>query len=80
MNWTEPKPPTKGESYYDHTICKTPLGELKIEWKSWKDSPSYDIDLNGEWIGSEYSLEDAKKVAEKFLVNKRDELSEYLNK
>jgi len=63
MNWTEPKPPTIDVSFYDHVKSETPLGELMIEWKSWKDSPSYDIMLNGDWIGVEYSLEEAKTAA-----------------
>lgn len=76
--WTEPKPPTKGLSYYDHTICNTPLGEFIIEWKSWKENDSYDITLNrDEWIGSEYSLEDAKERVKDFLIQKHRELSEY---
>ena len=79
MNWTEPKPPTEGISFYDHTICETPFGKLTIEWKSWKQSGSYDVMLNdGEWIGAEYDLESAKELARNYLVKKHKELSELL--
>jgi len=81
MNWTEPKPPTEGESNYDHVRLQTPLGEIIITWKSWKESPSYDIEIGfGEWIGCEYSLEDAKEKAETYLVDKWKELDLFLNK
>ena len=79
MNWTEPKPPTERISFYDHTICETPFGKLTIEWKSWKQSGSYDVMLNdGEWIGAEYDLESAKELARNYLVKKHKELSELL--
>ena len=79
MNWTEPKPPTEGISYYDHTICETPFGKLKIEWKSWKESDSYDVMLNdSDWVGAEYDLESAKELARNYLVKKHKELSELL--
>ena len=68
MNWTEPKPPTDGESCYDHVKCETPLGLIKIEWKSWKESPSYDVSLDDNWIGQEYSLKEAKKLSLDYLT------------
>lgn len=78
MNWTEPNPPTEGESYYDHTKLETPLGKFIIEWKSWKESPSYDIMLGADWIGCEYELEDAKQNAEYYLINRFKELEVFL--
>lgn len=79
-NWTEPKNPTEGFSYYDHTICETPFGKLKIEWKSWKESPSYDVMLNDrDWVGVAYDLESAKELARNYLVKKHKELSELLS-
>lgn len=80
MKWTEPKPPTKGESYYDHCTSDTPLGVFKIEWKSWKDSPSYDVMLNDDWICTEYSLEDAKKLARFYIEETHRQLTEFLYK
>jgi hypothetical protein len=61
MNWTEPKPPTKDVSYYNHTTLETPLGKFIIEWKSWKKYDSYSISIIGDkYIGEGNDLEDAK--------------------
>lgn len=79
MIWTEAKPPTKGESHYDHITCETPLGRCIIEWKSWKYTPSYGVELNNEWIGSEDSLLGAKAIARSYLVHKYNELNDFLN-
>jgi|AntDeeMinimDraft_6_1070357.scaffolds.fasta_scaffold00887_12 hypothetical protein len=68
MKWTEPNPPTDGESYYDYVKCETPLGLVKIEWKSWKERPSYDVSLVDTWIGQEYSLKEAKKLVLDYLT------------
>ena len=78
MNWTEQKPPTEGVSFYDHVSLETPLGLIMIEWKSWKDSPSYDIMIDGNWLGVEYDLGTAKCKAIQFLKSKLDELNKFL--
>ncbi len=78
MNWTEESNPKEGVSYYDHTISETPLGKCIIEWKSWKENPSYDIQLNDEWIGCESDLETAKEAAKVYLVNRLNELKLFL--
>ena len=80
MNWTEQKPPTEGESFYDHITCKTPLGEVLIEWKSWKKDSDYSIMLNDVYLGTEYGLNEAKYHAEKYLMEKLKELVEFLAK
>lgn len=80
MNWTEPNPPTKDVCPYDHVDCDTPLGLMRIDWKSWKESPSYDIELGDFWIGVEYDLDKAKEVAENYLISKAKELNDYLQK
>jgi len=78
IHWTAECKPNMGVSHYDHTISETPLGKFIIEWKSWKENPSYDIQLNGEWIGCEYDLNDAKEKAKEYLANKYNELKLYL--
>ena len=78
MNWTEPKPPTEGVSYYDHITTETPLGKVKIEWKSWKERPSYSITIGDDYIDTEYDLEEAKELARSYLVKKHKELSDFL--
>jgi hypothetical protein len=78
MKWTEPKPPTKGVSYYDHTTCQTPLGRCKVEWKSWKNSPDYDLYFEDEYITFAYTLEEAKEMALEYLINTKDNLDKFL--
>lgn len=52
---------------YDHTLGDTPMCTFLITWKSWKDSPSYDIEIyEGSWLGSESSLEEAKQLAQTY--------------
>jgi len=79
MNWTEPKPPKQGISYYNYITCETPLGKAIIEWKSWKDNTSYDLEIDGKLIACEYSLDDAKEKALEYLVDKEKDLNLFLN-
>ena len=79
MKWTENKPPTEGISFYNHTITETPIGKIIIEWKGWKDQPSYDIMIDGEWIGVEYELTDAKNIALNFIKEKSEKLVTFLS-
>lgn len=80
LKWSEESPPNDIISY-NHIKCETPIGELVIDWKGWKDDPSYDAYLTGSnyvWIGSESSLEDAKEQAKKFMEHKIKELQEFM--
>lgn len=77
--WSDPKPPTKDVSNYDHIICQTPLGRMIIEWKSWKNQPSYDVELDGVWSFCVYDLEEAKQKAETYLRGKSEELITFLS-
>lgn len=80
MEWTKNKGIVPSVSHYDHIILMTPIGDFIIEWKSWKENPSYDITFRDtEWISSEYSLEDAKEVVLKYIINKKNKLIEFLN-
>lgn len=78
MKWTEPKKSTDGVSFYDHTIAETPIGRMIIEWKSWKESPSYDVMLDNEWIGVDYDLESAKQIGVNHLNEKLKKLTAYM--
>lgn len=78
MKWTEPTKATKGVSSYDHVIAETPIGRMIIEWKSWKDQPSYDVMINNDWVGVEYDLEDAKDIGVDYLNNLLKKLTEYM--
>lgn len=78
MNWTEPKPPTKGISHYDHVICETPLGQAIIEWKGWKESDSYSLTIGNDYVGEGWDLDDAKRLAKEYLTEKKNQLSLFL--
>ena len=78
MNWTKEKQPTEGISHYNHTILETPIGEFIIEWKGWKERPSYDVMLKGEWIGCEYDLQSAKEIAKNHLIDLFNQLNGFM--
>ena len=56
----------------------TPLGQAIIEWKDWQEDDYCTITLNGEWIGSETSVSRAKDRLESYLIEKYEELKEFL--
>ncbi len=64
LKWSDPSPGKEGVSHYDHVIAETPLGEIKLEWKSWKeyDEPCGSMPW-GEWIVG-FTLEEAKSKAQ----------------
>lgn len=78
MNWTEPQPPTAGASNYTHVTCETPLGRAIIEWKGWKDDDSYVVSIQNNYIGSEYSLQDAKDLVKRHLLEIQKQLLDFL--
>ena len=63
LEWSEPCEPTEG-CRYDHVVCVTPLGAIRLEWKSWKayDSPTGEMPWGEFIIG--HSLEEAKAEAQ----------------
>jgi len=79
MKWTENNPPIEGISFYNHTISETPIGKIIIEWKAWKDNISYDVMIDGEWIGVEYDLTKAKDIALLYIKEKSENLLSFLN-
>ena len=77
MNWTEENEANNSISY-NHVICDTPIGQIIIEWKGWKERPDYSIDIDNKYIGTEYTLDNAKLIAKDYLNNKLNELSIFL--
>jgi uncharacterized protein (DUF2126 family) len=61
--WSVPSPPNTYCSY-DHTFADTPFGRYQIEWKGWKDHPSYGTEFAGQYIGDENSLDAARASAQ----------------
>jgi hypothetical protein len=65
LQWSEPAPGKEGVSHYDHVIAETPLGQIKLEWKSWKehDSPGGMMPWD-EWVVGN-TLDEAKADAQR---------------
>jgi hypothetical protein len=65
LQWSDPRKPDGKESFQDHCVAISSIGEYRIEWKSWKgDGAGYGIDSALGWVGCEYSLDDAKAAAQ----------------
>ena len=45
VKWSDPRSPTEGGCRYNHVTADTPLGTITIEWKGWKDRPSFTCEL-----------------------------------
>ena len=78
MNWSEEKLPNESCSY-NHITCDTPIGQFIIEWKGWKDLEDYVLMINGNYIGVEWDLNDAKESAKDYIIRKKTELEIYCN-
>lgn len=77
--WSYPTLPNN-DSFYDHITLQSPLGLIIIEWKSWKELPSYDITnkTTGEWLGCEYDLRGAQNKVNELITNKFTELKIFI--
>lgn len=65
--WSEPSAPT-GYCFYDHCVADTPVGPIRIEWKSWKKYDSYCVSCEFLEYPTKHtcsSLEEAKAEAQK---------------
>lgn len=67
LTWTDPAPPNGKTCFYDHVTAETPLGQYRIEWKSWKRYDAYVLSgpPTADVIEAETNLDDAKACAQK---------------
>lgn len=80
MSWSEISDPKEGVSYYTHTTLETPLGKAILEWKGWKEYPSYSVTIDGEYISEEYgTIDEAKEKVREYLTEKLNQLSTFLS-
>ena len=77
MKWSEIKEANKYVNY-THINCETPMGEFIIDWKGWKENPSYDSHINGDYIGTNYDLDGAKSFCEEYIKDKSISMFKYL--
>jgi DnaJ-domain-containing protein 1 len=84
--WSDVLKPTDSIRY-THSYTETPIGIFTIEWKAHKeDYHDYTIYLRPDgfgqseiYIGTGWDLEDAKKIVENYLTEKRDSLAKFLS-
>lgn len=65
LDWSEPRPPTEGVCSYNHVVASTPLGDISLEWKGWKEwgeGPSGEMPWGEFIIGND--LAEAKQNAQ----------------
>ena len=75
IEWSDPQKPEQHGCSYDHVRASTPIGDIYIEWKSWKGRPSYTCDMpNGGFI-CEDSLDAAKQKVAQHLLDVSDRLN-----
>lgn len=71
LTWSEERKPSEGTCGYDHVISTTLFGDIRIEWKSWKEYDSYTVYMPFEVDGSSpvfngYTLDEAKELAYRY--------------
>ncbi len=64
---------------YKHIKLETPLGIIFIDQKGQKENPDYTISINGLYLETKYTLEEAKEYAISYLNNIQQELKDFLN-
>lgn len=71
LNWSEQRKPTEGKCGYDHVVAPTLFGEIRIEWKEWKEHDTYTVympfEVNGDLpVFNGYTLDEAKELAYRY--------------
>lgn len=66
--WSEERKPSEGTCGYDHVVATTLFGDIRIEWKSWKEYDSYTVYMPFEVDGASpvfngNTLDEAKDLA-----------------
>lgn len=56
----------------------TPLVVFLIDWKGWKEQPTYDLSLNNEWLDSPSDLEEGKEFVKNYLISKAAALTKFI--
>lgn len=64
LEWGEETPPN-GACCYHHCDAPSPFGLVRIDWKGWKDYPSFGLTVNGEFVSCNACVvEGAKEEAQ----------------
>lgn len=63
LAWSDWMPPDESCSY-NHVIAETPLGRILIDWKGWKDMPTFTAQLPWGVFIYAGDLEEAKRLVQ----------------
>lgn len=75
--WSKEQQPNT-EIRYNHVISVTPLSNFTIEWKGWKEYDSKCVYLDGWYLESFPTLEEAKEFAYIYLKDLHSKIGELL--
>ena len=79
LQWSDEREPN-GYCSYTHCVAETPLGEIRIEWKGWKE---YD-DACGQMPWGEYfsftSVDEAKEEVQLIWDRQIEQAAEFCTK
>ena len=78
MEWSEIRLPNK-RIPSPHVLAETPIGELRITWKTHKNEVTYEVEIAGTCLGFTASREHAKEMGREYLVGRATALQVYLN-
>ena len=62
LQWSEEREPCK-DIRYNHVVADSGLGRISIEWKGWKERDGRAVYLDGNYLDTGSSLEEAKAIA-----------------
>lgn len=68
LEWSDPQPPSE-TLRYDHFKAESGLGVFTIEWKSWKTNDPFCLYLDGEYLLTANTIDEAKECAQSYLRN-----------
>ena len=77
LSWSREQQPNT-EIRYNHVISVTPTGNFTIEWKGWKEYDSKAVYLDGWYLESFSTLEEAKEFAYDHLKDLHGKIGELL--
>lgn len=73
LSWSEEYEPNE-IIRYNHILADSPIGEFSLEWKGWKENDDVAIYLDGYYLNSENTLEEAKEAVDNYLYSKTVQL------
>jgi len=80
MNWSKSAYRNYDDKYMTEFIAlKTSLGVIRIEWRTWKVKPTYDVLIDDVKLFSAASLEKAKQKLVDYLTETANTIKQLLD-